>query len=142
VFIKNELQQIGIPLKIDVHPGGFLRQLRNESKVNFFRGSWIADYPDPENFLNCFYSDNFSPSGPNFFHYSNKSFDSLFRAASVETDPAKRNDLLALADSCMLESSPVVVLFYDKSIRLTQKNVHGLTSNPANYLRLRAVRKR
>jgi ABC-type oligopeptide transport system substrate-binding subunit len=32
-------------------------------KSFFFRASWIADYPDAENYLSLFYSKNFSRMG-------------------------------------------------------------------------------
>ena len=47
-------------------------------KLSIFRGSWVADYPDAENYLFIFHSKNFSPNGPNYTHYKNDEFDALF----------------------------------------------------------------
>lgn len=142
IFVQKEMQKIGLKVKIEVHPSGFLRQLRKDQKINCFRGSWIADYPDPENYLICFLKDNFSPNGPNYFHFSNSKFDKLIQLSNSETNDRKRNMLMAEAEKIMMEEVPCVVLFYDESIRLTQHGIFGLNANPINFLRLREVSKR
>jgi ABC-type transport system substrate-binding protein len=141
VFIQKELQNIGMDIQIEVHPASFLRQLRKDQKINFFRGSWIADYPDAENYLVCFESRNFSPGGPNYFHYSNKQYDKLVQQSNKSLNEQQRLLLLGQADKLMMESVPCIILYYDQSIRMTQKWTKGLNANPINFLRLREVRK-
>ncbi len=141
VFIQKELELIGIPMKIEVHPSSFLRQLKKEQKVNFFRGSWIADYPDAENYMVCFRGDNFSPGGPNYFHFSDPKANAYITNSNASINDSIRNEQLALADNIATQSAACVVLYYDESIRMSQKWVKGLTSNPANFLRLREVKK-
>ena len=41
-----------------------------------------------------------------------------------------------------MDESPVIVLYYDKVLRLTQNNVEGLGSNAMNLLMLKNVRKK
>ena len=72
-----------INIDVDVNPPGALREQIAQSKSNWFRGSWIADYPDAENYLSLFYSDNFCPKGPNYTHYSNAKFDKLYSQAKA-----------------------------------------------------------
>lgn len=141
LFIKDQWQQIGVTTKVNVHPGGFLRQLRNKMEINLFRGSWIADYPDPENYLSMFYSKNFSPAGPNYTHYSNQQFDKLYESISKTTDDTERKVLYSKMDQLMMQECPVIILFYDQSIRLTHKNVSNLKAHPMNWLDLRTVKK-
>lgn len=141
VFVQKELEMAGIPVKIEIHPSSFVRQLRKEQKINCFRGSWIADYPDAENYMICFKTENFSPAGPNYFHYSDKRVDQLIDESNVNISDSVRNLLLAQADNIATAAGSCLVLFYDESIRLCHHNVQGLTSNPINFLRLREVRK-
>jgi oligopeptide transport system substrate-binding protein len=141
VFIQKELQNIGIPIKIEVHPSSFLRQLRKDQKINFFRGSWIADYPDAENYLVCFESRNFSPSGPNYFHYKNTAYDALLQKSNRLTNDTLRLQMLGKADKLMMQSVPCIILYYDQSVRMTRKWTKDLNANPINFLRLREVRK-
>ncbi len=140
-YIQRELQKTGLTVNIDVIPPSTLRQSKATGKLDTFRASWIADYPDAENYLSLFYSKNFTPNGPNYTHFKNAQFDSWYEAASREIDIKKRHDLYRKMDSLVMAKAPVVPLYYDQSIRFTQKNVHGLGSNPINLLSLKRVRK-
>ena len=71
-------QNIGLDVTIDVIPPSSLRQGKATGKFSVFRASWIADYPDAENYLSLFYSKNFTPNGPNYTHFKNIVFDSLY----------------------------------------------------------------
>jgi peptide/nickel transport system substrate-binding protein len=141
IFVQKEMQKIGLKVKIEVHPSSFLRQLKKEQQINCFRGSWIADYPDPENYLICFKTENFSPNGPNYFHFSNSKFDASFKTANAESDNKKRLKIMSEAEQLMQAELPCIILYYDESLRLSQNWIEGLTSNPINFLRLREVKK-
>lgn len=146
IFLQNSWKRLGLSVDIEVHTGGMLRQLRNAGKLGMFRGSWIADYPDPENYLACFYSDYKAPNGPNYTHFESKYFDSLFQnvafgMASTASEVHNRTKWAREANQITHDSAPVIVLFYDKSVRLIQKNVQGLGNDPINRLELKRVRK-
>jgi oligopeptide transport system substrate-binding protein len=140
-FIQNQLSQIGFNIKIDVSPPGTLRENIAQGRVAFFRGSWIADYPDAENYLSLFYSENKSPAGPNYTQFENKEFDQLYLKAIHEPNDSIRIGLYQQMDSVMMEQSPVIVLFYDQVLRFTGKSIYNLGSNPLNLLDLKRVRK-
>lgn len=140
-FVQSQLKEIGLQLEIEVVPPAVAIELRAQSRVNFFRASWIADYPDEENYLSLFYSLNFAPNGPNYTHFSNTEFDQLFEAAYLENERMKRNNLYRKMDSIVMEEAPVVILYYDEVIRFVQKNITGMTVNPVNMLNLKVVDK-
>lgn len=140
-FIQSQLSQLGVNIKIDVSPPGTLRENIAQGRVPFFRGSWIADYPDAENYLSLFYSINKSPNGPNYTHYINKDFDRLYETAIHQTDDSLRVPLYQQMDSLMMQQSPVIILFYDQVLRFSGKNISGLGSNPLNLLDLKRVKK-
>ncbi|HVT86294.1 MAG TPA: ABC transporter substrate-binding protein, partial [Chitinophagaceae bacterium] len=75
-FIAKQLGEIGIPVQVEVIQKSLLLDMTANSKALFFRGSWIADYPDAENYLSVFYSKN--PAPPNYTRYKNPQFDQLF----------------------------------------------------------------
>ena len=141
VFIQKQLQEIGLKVSIETSPGPTLRQLINKSEAPFFRGSWIADYPDAENYLALFYSKNFTPAGPNFTHYANPTFDQLYEKALLTVGDKSRIALYMQMDSILREDVPMVVLYYDQLLRLVQPNISGLTTNPLNLLQLKRVKK-
>lgn len=140
VFIQKQLEDIGIKVNIENVPGSSLSDLKTQSKTNFFRASWVADYADPENFLSVFYSKNWSPAGPNYYHFKNAEFDRLYEAALVEPDDHKRNDDYMQMQDIVMEEAPVMVLFYDKVIRLVDNKVSGLNANPINLVSLKRVK--
>lgn len=140
-YIQFELSEIGIKINIDVSPPATLREMIAKSKVNFFRGSWIADYPDAENYLSLFYSENYAPKGPNYTHFKNKKFDQLYIKSLSETNDTIRYKLYQEMNNFVTEESPVVILFYDEVLRFVQKNVKGLEPNALNLLVLKNVRK-
>lgn len=122
-------------------PTASLRQAKTSGKLELFRASWIADYPDAENYLGLFYSKNFSPNGPNYTHYSNAQYDQWFEESYLIKNPKKRAKHYRQMNRLMLSEYPVIPLYYDQAIRFAQKNVKGLSMNPINILQLKTVKK-
>ena len=141
-FIQGELTAVGIKTKIDVSPGASLRDLISKNHVNFFRGSWIADYADGENFLSMFYSKNKVPYGPNYTAFYNSTFDKLFERSYLETDDKKRYELYRQMDQMVMDYSSVVPLFYDQSVVMLQNNISGYSFNPLSLLILKRIQKK
>ena len=140
-FIQSQLGEIGIKIKIDVTPPATLREMIAQSKVNFFRGSWIADYPDAENYLSLFYTPNFCPAGPNYTHFSSTYFDTLYTECIRESNDSIRGQKYMQMDRLLIEEAPVVILYYDEVLRFSRKKISGLGSNPLNLLNLKQVKK-
>ena len=140
-FIQRELQKTGLLVNVDVIPPSSLKDAKANGQLDFFRASWIADYPDAENYLSLYYSKNFAPNGPNYTHFKNEVFDRMYEAAYLETDPDLRAQLYTKMDALIMDSAPIVPLFYDEVVRFTRKNVNGLGINATNLLELKSVRK-
>lgn len=140
LFVQNDLKRAGIDIKIEVQPAAFLKEEKSNNKLNFFRGSWIADYPDAENYLACFYSQNFSPSGPNYTHFKNKEFDKLYESIFNTVNETEREKIYYQLEDILKSECPVIPLFYDQSLRLINKKVKNLENNPSNSLDLKNVK--
>jgi peptide/nickel transport system substrate-binding protein len=140
-FIQGELAAIGIKVKVDVSPNASLRDLMSKNEVNFFRGSWIADYPDGENYLAMFYSKNKVPNGPNYTAYYNNDFDRLFEQSYYVSDNAKRYLLYQKMDQMVIDYANIVPIYYDQSVIMTQNNISGYSMNPQNLMILKTVKK-
>lgn len=139
-YIQQQLSLIGINIKIDVNPPAALREQIAQGRSSWFRGSWIADYPDAENYLSLFYSPNRCPDGANYTRFSNAEYDRLYRLAKSHPDPMYRNQLYRQLDSLIMAQAPVVVLYYDQVLHFTHPNIHGLKTNAMNALDLREVK--
>ena len=139
-FVQSQVEQVGLRCKMEVMPPATLRSMRATGSLSFFRASWVADYPDAENYLSLFTTSNFSPGGPNYSHYSNPCFDRYYDKAMSCAVDEERAGCYAEMDSIMMQDAPVVVLFYDEVLRFVNRRVKGLDSNPTNLLDLRYVR--
>jgi len=140
-YVQRELEKLGIAVAIDVMPPSTLRQMKSSGELDIFRASWIADYPDAENYLSLFYSPNFAPNGPNYMHFRNATFDSIYEKALTISKIEERKILYTKMDSIIVEEAPVVPLFYDMAVRFVNKKVSGLGINPQNFLVLKHVKK-
>ncbi len=138
-YLQREWQKIGLTVEIDVMPPATLRQGMASGKIAFFRGSWIADYPDAENYLSLFYSKNKAPNGPNYTFFTNKTYDQLYEKAFRVTNAQEREQLYQQMDHLLADEVPVLVLFYDQAVRFSRKDIHQLGINPMNNLFLKKV---
>jgi ABC-type transport system substrate-binding protein len=138
-YVANELKQVSINVKVVVIQKSLLLEQTAKSQALFFRGSWIADYPDAENYLSVFYSKN--PAPPNYTRFKNVTFDKLYEQALAETIDSKRFQLYQAMDKIIIEQAPIVPLWYDMVIHLVQKNVTNFPANSLNMLELRYVKK-
>lgn len=137
-FIANELLQVGIKVQVEIVQKSLLIEQTSKSEALFFRGSWIADYPDAENYLSVFYSRN--PAPPNYTRYKNKAFDKLYEAALIEKNDMNRMKLYQEADQLVINDSPVIPLWYDMVVRMIQPEVLNFKANSLDLLELRIVK--
>ncbi|GEO06898.1 peptide ABC transporter substrate-binding protein [Adhaeribacter aerolatus] len=140
-FMQKKWSEVGVVAQINISQAAAHQEAVDNGRYGFFMKSWFGDYPDAENFLALFYSKNFSPAGPNKTHFKNARFDALYEKAKLEQNTEKRYRLYREMDKIVVEESPVIVLFYDEVVMLTQKNIVGMKADPMNTLRLESVRK-
>lgn len=137
-YIANQLQELGIPVQVEVVQKSLLLEQTAKSAALFFRGSWIADYPDAESFLAFFYGKN--PAPPNYTRYNNPAFDKLYEQALQETNDSLRYELYRQMDQLIVQDAPLVPVFYDEAVHFIQPNVKGLREGGLNMLELRWVK--
>jgi len=137
-FIARQLEEIGMKVQIDITQKSLLLEETAKSQALFFRGSWIGDYPDAENYLSVFYSEN--PAPPNYTRYKNPEFDRLYRSSLIENNDSVRFALYRQMDQLMIDDAPVVPLWYDEVIHLVNPAVSGFEANGLNLLDLRHTR--
>jgi oligopeptide transport system substrate-binding protein len=134
-YIARELEEVGLKIKVETVQKSLLLTQTSKSEALFFRGSWIADYPDAENYLSVFYSKN--PSPPNYTRYHNPSYDLLYEQSSREANDSLRYLLYQQMDNMIITDAPVVPLWYDMAIHLVQPDVQNFRPNALNLLELR-----
>jgi oligopeptide transport system substrate-binding protein len=129
-------ENLGVSIPIEQEEFGiFLRDI-DQGNFSMFSLGWIADYPDPQNFLEI---KLHSESADNETKYSNPEVDDLLDRASSETDEAERIRLYQEAERLIIEDSPWIPLFHGQDSVLVKPYVKNLPNAPFVIPRLRYV---
>ncbi len=109
VILEMWRQNLGI--EVEIQQTEFATYLQDLVKRRFqmFEIGWIADYPDPENYLDLLFH---SKSTNNHTGYSNQEVDQLLEKARVETQETVRYELYHKAEEIILADAPWVPLWY------------------------------
>ena len=89
----------------------YLQSLKTKGQ-QIYRMGWVADYPDPDNFMTLMtsYSEN------NHTQWQNTVYDSLVEEAGVSSDKKKRIKLYKKAQKILVEESvPVIPIYASQS---------------------------
>ena len=136
-FIARQVKNIGIDIQVEVSQKSMILQQTAKSEAVFFIGSWIADYPDPENYMAVFNSQN--PAPPNYTRFKDHQFDRLYNKSLLEDTDSLRYALYRHMDQIVMDQTPVIPIYYDEVIWLIQPEIQGLRSNALNMLQLKNV---
>lgn len=135
---------LNIEVSITAMP--FAQHLENleTGKAEFWRAGWVADYPDPENFLNLYWSAHIpatmeEKSYLNSVRYSSPQYDQVFTKALQTVDADERNLLYMQADQIMMDDAAIIPIFYYKEHRLLQPYVKDFPQNSMEYRNFREV---
>ena len=139
ILVQNNCAEIGIDIKIDVIPSSLLKQQKSAGELTFFRSSWIADYPDGENYMACFFGPNKAPNGPNYTRYSNHNFDLTYDSLINTSDIFEKEKLISKMENKLRNDQPFILLYYDESVWLKNKKVEQVKINPLNHLDLKSA---
>lgn len=129
-------QNLGAHITIRLlEPGAFHYNLQNEVDEIYALG-WIADYPDPQNFLHTLF---YTGTEYNDSHYSNKELDNLLDKADVEKDYNMRISLYQQAEQIIIDQAPIMPLWFGRNYILIDPGVHNYNIDPLGVPRLNLV---
>ena len=137
--LQHAWAEYGIDVDIDVAPSGIDAERVANSEVPLFRKSWLADYPDAENFLGLFDSGRWTPAGPNYTRFSDTAVDSLLRRAADLPNEPERIGILQAVEGRVLDAMPVIPLWHDDVVHLVSRQWTGWKVTAHNRLDLRHV---
>ncbi|MGH7215172.1 MAG: peptide ABC transporter substrate-binding protein, partial [Tepidisphaeraceae bacterium] len=128
-------QNLGIEVDLEgVEVKDFGNRLRTQQYM-IARASWIGDYTDPSTFTDKY----LSVSDNNDAKWLNKEYDDLCAQAAVEPDQAKRLQLLARAETILLEAAPIIPMYSYGNSDLVKPYVSGIPKNPRNMINFKSV---
>jgi len=126
-IIQEWQQNLGVEIAVrQLEPGNFLYNPKQEKDEMFALG-WVADYPDPHNFLDILF---YTGSENNFFEYSNPTLDALLDRAAVEQDRADRLVMYQQAEQLVVDDAPCLPLFHGTNYILVKPYVKDYELSP------------
>jgi len=131
-FAQQQFKQIGLKVKIELNDWPTLQKKVENKKCQIYAMGWHADYPDPENFLQLYYTPNIARLTNNS-NYSNPQFDKLYKEAAVMMPGPERLELYVQALKILNEDCPVLLLTEPISFVLVQPWVGNLKYHPIGY---------
>lgn len=134
-FVQEQWQrELGI--KVNIKSQEFKDFIKDRSALNYrgaAMGGWIGDYPDPYSFLGLFDAEK-NESG-----WNDKQFREMLTKANMETDVAKRYQLLSEAESYLIGQQPVIPLAIQVYNMLCKPYIKNLAPNPLEQINWREV---
>jgi peptide/nickel transport system substrate-binding protein len=138
---KQIKDNLGVELNIKLCELSEREAAIQSGKAKIWRSGWIADYPDPENFLTQFYGGNISENATmvNSFKFRNEAYDKLFSKAQTEIDPEKRVALLIQCDQMVIDQAATMPILTDDHIVMLNARIRDFEASPLENLNLTRV---
>jgi oligopeptide transport system substrate-binding protein len=129
-LIEEWRHNLGVEVTVrQLEPEPFLYAL-NQEKNELFDSGWIADYPDPQDFLDMlFHTDAQNNTGG----YSNLQLDLLLDQASTEQDLNTRLKLYQDAEQMVVQDAAVLPLFFSRNYVVVKPYVKDYVLSPLGY---------
>lgn len=136
--VRQLKEHLNISIEMKVIPFSQLVENIITGKSEFYRIGWLADFPNPENFLSLFYGKDVpanigEKSFPNFSRYTNAKYDEYFEKALSMRTPEEATPYFFQAEKILIDDAPVVVLWYDMGLRLLQPQVRNFPNNAIQF---------
>ncbi|MCB0191411.1 MAG: peptide ABC transporter substrate-binding protein [Anaerolineae bacterium] len=128
-IVESYKQNLGVEIAVEQTPwADFLEDLNQpDPSYQLYQLGWVADYPDPQNFLEVlFYSD----SSQNHGNYSNPEVDALLDEARRTQDAEERLALYQEAEQMILTDAAWVPLYFGVENWLVKPYVQGFEIPP------------
>ncbi len=150
-WLKRIFAELGI--RLEERPTDLNRYRENINNGNwqmFFNRGWVADYPDPENFLFLFYSPNgvvaSGQRGSNYSNYNSPQFDEYFRKLETMANGPQRMEFIQKAIRILQEDAPCCWGFHPTNYTLCHewlKNYkpHNISHSFFKYYRIDTARR-
>lgn len=120
-------QNLGVEIEVRQLESEVYYYRLDEEKDEMFEFGWVADYPDPQNFLEVLF---YSQSKYNIGEYSNSVVDELLDRAAVKQDSEDRLLLYQEAEPLIINDAACLPLWFGRNYLLVKPYVKGYTLSP------------
>jgi len=129
-FIQSQLETNLPGFKLEIKAVPFEQRLEIEKSIKYdiSLSTWGPDYSDPMTYLDMWVTG----SSSNREDYSNPKYDALVEKARLETDKAKRYEMLLQLEKMLLEDDVAIAPLYQSGEAVLQhNNIKDLVEHPS-----------
>lgn len=128
-------ENLGVEVQVRLlDPDSYFYVLESE-RDNLFDYGWIADYPDPHNFLDVLFHSQAEDN--NLGKYSNAQVDALLEEARVEPNNQNRLGLYRQVEALLVQDAAAIPLYFGRSYLVVKPYVKDLVFTPFGLIDLR-----
>lgn len=138
---KQLNESLGVVLNVKYVSPAERDEMVGAGEAKLWAEGWLADYPDPENFLALFYGKNMehSTSFTNRYKFNNAEFNALYEKAIAESDPEKRTNYLVKCDQIIINEAATMPIYTHDNTVLVNARVRDFKVNQMELLNLTNV---
>lgn len=129
-WLQRGLEELGLTGTTVVVDRAELERLVASGEVDVFRDGWVADYPDPQNFLQLFYSESATNPGG----YRSDEYDDVYEELRRETVKTRRTELAARLEEILHRDTPAIFVRHERLIQWVAPRVGNWEFNGTNPL--------
>ena len=133
VIQQQWMENLGVRIEIENVERRTYFSRRRERDFDLCYFGWVGDYVDAKTYLGLWITG----AGNNLAGWSDEEYDSLMREAAFAGE--KRSEVLAQAEEKLLESLPVLPIYFGATQYLKDSRVEGWAANVLDHHPLRAV---
>ena len=130
LLIQNSLQKVGIKCELEKIAWATLREKLQNGDYEMALGTWMPDFGDPYQYMNCFYDSTMKGLPVYRDRYKNPAMDKYLSQALAVSDQGQRTAIYKNAQKLAIDDAAYVLLFQSDSMVPLRKNVKGYVFNP------------
>jgi ABC-type transport system substrate-binding protein len=131
-IVTRRINQLGLNVDSRTTQYPQFQDKVEKGHFQFMNFGWVADYPDPENFVFLLYGPNGSAktAGPNYANYNNPEYNRLFEQMRVMDDGPGRLAIIRKMRDILQEDCPWICTLHSETFALTQPWLHNYKPHP------------
>ena len=131
-LVMRQISRLGLNLDSRESQYPVFEDKVEKGHFQFMNFGWVADYPDPENFVFLLYGPNGGAkfSGPNYTNYDNPEYNKLFEQMRAMNDGPARAAIIAKMRAMVEEDCPWICTLHSETFGMTQPWIKNYKPHP------------
>jgi ABC-type transport system substrate-binding protein len=119
-FYVDAWKRLGLDVEVAATTYNQFQEKVRNGAYQIFQWGWVADYPDPENFLFLLYGPigRTHSGGPNTANFADRRYDELFLAMKTRENDGRRLEIIRAMRGILERERPWIELFHPEDYML------------------------